>query len=201
MAKTQAQAASKGPKALSEINLKAFLPEGFSEKDFDIVGGLRPICSPESMLDPDSPVVGWVVALLDMPNREDGSEWRALLVELTGNATAKVGDDIVVIPAGKEVLIPVSGALKNNPELLNAAFDATRVFLGIFRIIGQVDTGKPSKMWEYEVALHKKTIARVGKYTLQQHNAVGVVETRTAAQLNKGDITDANGKPQASMVG
>jgi hypothetical protein len=208
-ARPAAQTAPK-VKALADINLTAFLPKGFDAKDFDVVGGLRPICPPESMTDPEQPTAGFVVSLLDMPDRKDGSKWSAFLVELTGNASCKVGDDIVVIPAGKEVLIPMSGKLKTNADLVSAAWDENLVYLGIFRVLGQVDVGKENPMWDFEVALHKQTIPRTGKYALQlrtarESNAAkaarDAVKQQPAAPIGKGDITDASGKSAGSMVG
>lgn len=194
-ARTAAQAAN--VREFTAADLKAFLPAGFEAADFDVVGGLRPIVSPDILFEGQQPLVGFIVALLDMPPREDKSEWRALLVETTGNVSAKVGEDTVVIPAGKEILLPLSGSLKNNPDLLNAACDGSRVFLGIFSVKGQVDTGKQTPMWDFEVQLHKKTIARTGKYSLHQHNSVGTI----APQIPAGGMTDANGRSAGSMVG
>lgn len=178
----------------ADIDLKAFLPEGFSEDDLSTIGGLRPICQPEEMM--KSPVGGWIVALLHMPPRKDKSEWDAILVETTGACRALVGEEIQTIEAGKEVLVPVNGALKNNPELLNAACDGARVFWGLFQVVGQVELGKPSPMWDFKVQLHKKTIPRTGKYLLNQAQRVEVIP-----QLKKGDVTDTNGKPVESMIG
>jgi len=194
MAKTNTAATA--PK-VEKFDMRAFLPEGFSESDFDVIGGLRPICQPETMM--KYPVCGYVVALLDMPQRKDKSDWRALLIHLTGATKAKAGEDIVEVAAGEEVLVPINGNLKNNPDLLNAACDPRNVYIAWLQCVGQLDVGKASDMWNFEVKLSRKSIQRQGRYALQQHNQVGVV--KDIPQLGKGDITDANGKPQQSMVG
>jgi len=191
--KNQARTAPEAPK----FNMKAFLPEGFSEEDFDIVGGLRPICQPETMQ--QYPVAGYVVALLDMPQRKDKSEWRALLIHLTGATKAKAGEDIVEIAAGEEVLVPVNGNLKNNPDLLNAACDPANVYVAMLYCTGQIDVGKQSDMWNFEVKLSRKAIKRQGRYAL--HNRAVPSQLAAAAPIGKGDITDSNGKPVQSMVG
>ena len=190
-------AAATAPKA-AKFDMKAFLPAGFTEDDFDIIGGLRPICQPETMM--THPVCGYVVALLDMPKRKDGSEWRALLIHLTGATKAKAGDDLINVEADNEVLVPVNGNLKNNPDLLNAACDSRAVYIAFLQCTGQLDVGKQSEMWNFEVKLSRKSIVRQGRYALQQHNAVGVV-SKEIPQLGKGAITDANGQPAGSMVG
>lgn len=178
----------------AEVDMKAFLPAGMSEDDLSEVGGLRPICQPEEMQ--DSPVAGWVVAILDMPARKDKSEWQALLIETTGACRAKVGEEIRTIDAGEEVLIPLNGNLKNNPDLLNAAASQTHVFWAFLRCTGQVDLGKPSPMWSFLVKLNKKEPKpRTGKYALH------AVKVNVIPQLGRGDITNANGQPVGSMVG
>lgn len=193
-AKRESQVATK-PKA-ADIDMKAFMPEGMSEDDLSVVGGLRPICQPEEMM--GAPVGGWIIGILDMPPRKDKSEWRALLVETTGACRAKVGEEVQTIDAGEEVLIPLNGNLKNNPDLLNAAASDTHVFWGFLQCVGQVELGKPSPMWDFDVKLNKKSPKpRTGKYLLHQ----SIARVEVIPQLGKDDITRANGQPAGSMVG
>ena len=154
-----------------QLNLKGLLPEGFDEKDFAITGGLRPIVSPELMM--DNPVVGWIVTRQEMPDRDDGTAWSAFLVQLTGpcKAVDRGENEIIEVPAGSEVIIPISGALRNNRELQIAALDPARVYLGIFSVSGQVNVGKPSPMWAFDVLLHKRTIPREGAFALHNRAA------------------------------
>lgn len=175
------------------VDLSKFLPEGFSLDDFEVVGGLRPICPPE--LNAESPVVGWVVACLPMPAREDGSQWSALLINLVSTAQAKAGDEIVTVEAGRDILIPVGGNLKNNGDLMAAAADPQRVVMGVFQVTGQQDVGKPSKMWVYEVKLAlKKSIARTGAFALYNKPTISIGE------MANQPIIGANGQP-ARLVG
>ncbi len=183
--------------ATPEFDLSAFLPEGFSADDFKSVGGLRPICQPDLMQ--QFPVGGYIIGLLDMPKRKDGSDWQALLIELTGATKAKAGVEIVNIEKGKEVLVPLNGNLRNNPELLNAAVDPVNVYIGFLHCKGEVDVGKPSAMWDFEVKIHSKTIKRTGKFLLNQR--APRVEVLPAAPIERGAITDSNGKSAGSMVG
>lgn len=179
----------------NDLDLSKYVPDGFDLSDFDVVGGLRPVCPPE--VNQDNPVTGWIVALLDMPKRKsDGSEWRAILVQLTRPAKAKAGDDVVDVEAGKEILIPLSGSLKNNADLLNAAVDARKVTMGMFVVTGTMDIGKPSDMWVYEVRLAlKKQIAREGAFALYNKPVVALQNG-----FDVGNITDRNGQP-ARLVG
>jgi hypothetical protein len=196
-AKRESQVAATKPK---DVDMKAFMPAGMTEDDLSVVGGLRPICQPEEMM--GNPVGGWIVAIIDMPPRKDKSEWRALLVELTGACRAKVGEEVQTIEAGEEVLIPLNGSLKNNPDLLNAAASSSHVFWGFLQCVGQVDLGKPSPMWDFEVKLNKKNpIARTGKYALHQSAVQVEIMGSAIPQLGKDAITNANGQPAGSMVG
>lgn len=176
------------------VDLAKFLPEGFNLEDFESVGGLRPICPPE--LNAETPVIGHVVALLDMPDRDDGSKWQALLIRLASTAQAKAGDEIVTVEAGKDILIPVGGNLKNNGDLLNAAVDQHKVTMGIFVVTGQIDVGKPSKMWSYDVKLAlKKQIKREGSFALYNRP---LPEVR---QLVTGEVLNSDGSRAKSLVG
>ena len=195
MAKNTKQTAAKPE---MNVDLTKFLPEGFSLSDFDVVGGLRPICPPE--LNEGSPIVGWVVTLLDMPDREDGSKWQALLINLASTAKAKAGDDIVDVEPGQDVLIPVGGNLKNNADLLNAAVDPHKVVMGIFTVTGQQDVGKPSPMWTYDVRLAiKKAKTRDGAFALYNRPVATPAQIPTTF-IPRGEVMGANGKP-AQLVG
>lgn len=149
-----------------QLNLAGLLPEGFEESDFAATGGLRPIVGPELLM--EAPVVGWIVSRIEMPPREDGSKWDAFIVQLTGPCKAISDGDVIDMAKGDEVIIPISGALKNNREMTMAAMSPTQVFLGIFSVLGQKDVGRPSPMWVFDCRLHKKTIPRVGTFAL--HN-------------------------------
>lgn len=183
--------------AMGEIDLSKFLPEGFSLDDFESVGGLRPICPPE--LNAETPVIGWVVALLDMPPRKsDNSPWQGLLINLVSTAQAQAGDEIITVEAGKDIIIPVSGALKANSDLLSAAVNSHKVTCGIFHVTGQMDVGKPSPMWTYDVRLaFKKQKAREGAAALYHRSPPALV----SAPVLRGEVLDSNGKPAAALVG
>lgn len=175
-------------------DIAKFLPEGFSLDDFKKVGGLRPICVPEPNM--GRPIVGYIVAELDMPQRKDKSDWSALLITLISPAMAKAGEDIVEIPPGREVLIPVSGSIKNNGDVRAAALDPKNVYIGIFTVTGQVDVGKASDMWDYDV--------RVAMDKPQPRTGAFALYTRPSASLPAyatGEVQDKNGQPIARLVG
>jgi hypothetical protein len=178
-----------------KYDLAQFLPAGFSLDDFEKVGGLRPICPPE--INAETPIVGYVFALLPMPKRKaDNSDWDGLLVKLLSTAQAKtVEGEIVTIEAGRDVIIPVSGALKNNQDLISAAVDPFLVTPAIFEVVGQLDTGKESKMWMYEVQLaFKKQVKRTGAFALYHKPA-------EVSSQPRGQVVDRNGHEPGRLVG
>lgn len=184
-------------KNVNKLDLAKFLPKGFTLDDFEVVGGLRPICPPE--LNQDAPIVGYVVSIIPMPKRKsDKSDWDCLLVTLLSTAQAKTSDgEIVTLEEGEDVLIPIGGSLKNNAGLLSSACDARKVVPGIFTVIGQVDTGKPSDMWEYEVRLaFKKAVPREGKFALYNKPVFAI----SNGAVTPGEVVNRDGST-ARLVG
>lgn len=160
-----------------------------TDDDFEEVGGLRYVCLPE--LNEGKPVTGWLVSLLTMPEK---FKWQqAILVCLTEPANVVVDDETIQAQPGEDVLIPVSGNLKNNDALLKACVDTKEVIMGRFTYKGEIDTGKPSKMKEFEVKLaFKKKIQRTGAFALHNQPPVGYFT---------GEVLDKNGAPVKSLVG
>lgn len=202
--KTTATQADASFKQWNEKELAQFLPEGFSLDDFESVGGLRPICPPQ--VNAGSPVVGYVVALLDMPPRKaDQSNWQGLLIHLLSTAQAEGADgEIIEVAAGKEIIIPVGGNLKVNSDLLNAAVDPRKVTAGIFTVVDTMDVGKQSLMWVYDVKLAlKKQIPREGAFALYHKPAERLVPSTQAnggQQFAQGQVIGKDGKPMTSSL-
>lgn len=157
----------------TQPDLSKYMPEGYSQAELQKVGGLTPIVPAELLHDREAIVAGWIVALLEMPPRESMSRkgekepWHALLIELTGPCPAQSGQTVVERVKGDMVVVPVGGSLKNNRDLLRAATDTKNVYFGTLRVVGSIDTGKPTEMWDYEVQVHPKPKERTGIYALQ----------------------------------
>lgn len=160
----------------TQIDLSKYLPEGFDASGFESVGGFIPIVPAQLTHDEHSPVMGWIVGVIDMPQREslnnrkgEKEDWQTIQVHLMAPTKALLNGEVLEIPPGKDVMIPINGSLKNNHELLMAACDHTKVYLGQFSVTGQQDTsgGKLNPMWAYDVKLHKQTKAREGRYLLK----------------------------------
>lgn len=161
-----------------------------TDDDFVVVGGLRYICLPEN--NEGRPITGWTVALLDMPEK---FKWKqAILLNLTSSARVVQDDETIDAQPGDDVLIPVSGNLKNNAELLKACVDPRIVTMARFTYLGEKDIGKPSPMKEFEVALAlKKQIARTGQFALYNQPQAGA--------FIPGEVLNGDGKPAARLVG
>jgi hypothetical protein len=148
--------------------LKGFLPAGFDLADFQTIGGLRPIVSADLMYEHKFPIVGRVVAILDMPQRkslnkaDEKEDWSTILVELLAPCRAKSGNDIITVEAGKEIMIPRGGNLKNNRDLELAARDPNFVHTALFICTGEVDLGVNGRnpMWGFEVRISPKLAIR-----------------------------------------
>ena len=152
----------------SPIDFSDYLPSGFGAEEVKKTGGLPPMYRPEKCwnVKDKEPVVGWLLGIRQMPPA-DGRDWEAIGIELTGPANVCNADgDVVRAEKGDLIFLPISGALAVNDQLRAACYSEDKVYLGIFRIKGQRDTGQPSKMWDYEVLVHEKTIPRTGAHAL-----------------------------------
>lgn len=171
--KSKDKGASAATKTIEKpIDFSQYLPAGYDAGELQKVGGLVPLVPAEVMFERKAVVAGWVIEIIDMPPRPSMSkkgekeDWKGVLIELTGPTFAQSGDDVIERKAGDAVVIPFTGSLKNNRPLIVAAADPEKMYLGLFRVVGQVDTGKPSPMWDYEVQLHPKPRVRTGAYLL-----------------------------------
>jgi len=177
------------------IDISKFLPEGFEADGLVTVGGLRNICPAEVTYEQKSPIAGYIVTVMDMPLREslnrkgEKEPWQAIIVRLTHATKGLEGEDVVTIEAGKDVLVPVNGSLRNNADLLRAASDSDSVFFGVFQVTGKIETGKPTPMWNYEVQIHKKTVARTGSFAI--YNRPVFASANGARLLPGGNMFDA----------
>jgi hypothetical protein len=176
-AKNQTKAADAAP---DFFNYDDYLPAGIKSDDGRNIGGFTPIYSPEdAWADGDKasqfPIVaGWLCYFEILPEKKRGKEtfipkMIKVIVEAATKGMSGTGDAklAVDVPKGKAVMIPLTGNLLYNQELLDAVADEKNVHFATFRLIGQVDTGMPSPMWHWEVRLYDKaTKIRSSDYAL-----------------------------------
>lgn len=199
-----AQAAVTGQK----FDMSKFMPQGMDEKELVELGGLNPICAAE-ITSQGSPVAGWLIAELEMPprlsieptKRKAGVKepWSAFLILLTAGTKGGIGDEIVDVPAGKKVLVPVGGNLGNNDELRLAAADVKKCYWVFLNCTGAIPMSDGrNDMWNYEVSLHPAGVAREGDYRapLPKRKAIAALPNGDA-----GKVIDATGKAVESVVG
>lgn len=189
-----------------KIDIGALLPEGYAKDDLVTVGGLRPIVPAEVTFERRSPIVGYLLTVIDMPlrpkigNPSEKEPWQTLLVRLTQPAFAQVGDDVKEIPAGKDVVVPINGNLRNNHDLLGAAVDQQNVWLVAMYVEGQIPMkDNKNDMWSYVVQIHKKAIARTGPFAL--FNRISRALPPGTAKASDGTVYDAVTGEVRSAVG
>lgn len=182
---------------------------GIEPKDLVDIGGMRPIAAAEVSFESKSAVAGWLIGEQEMPprasidpakrSRGEKDDWSALVVLLTTPTMAYVGDEVVEVPAGKQVIIPVGGNLANNYELLQKAHDPRQVFWVALAVAGQVRLDKQrNPMWSYAVKSSPKGKDRdTGVFALPRPRNLPRL---SMAQTIPGQVIDKNGQP-ARLVG
>lgn len=160
-----------------EVNFADFLPAGLSADELTLTGGLTPTYSPkEAFENRYAPVGGWIDRLQKLaPVKQGGGKVYEPLVLLVrdisrptkGVLGPKTDRKVVDVPAGKDILIPITGNISTNRELIQAMADTEHVYFAIFQVVGQmpVDSG-PSDMWVWKIMLHPQKKARTGVYSL-----------------------------------
>ena len=150
----------------------ANLPEGYDASGFTEVAGLTPIYSSEEAHEEDfPPVIGLIDRIETLPPVLMGRDWfipRMIRVVAMAPTKAVVGKrgarQVVDVPKGEDVLIPVTGNLANSRRLMAACRDPENVHLGAFKIKGTIPTGQPTPMWDWSVGLNEKKIKREGRF-------------------------------------
>ena len=184
-------------------DLLQYLPEGMDLKDLHKTGGLTPTYSPKHALDGAFPrVAGYIDRIMVLPTMAQGKDDEftpvmILLRELVKPTKATVGRDddrqVVDVEAGKDILIPLTGNLKNNKELINALADQSKVYFCVAKVVGQQKVNnQPSKMWVWDLRICDKSQAkpREGIYALPAANAqqLGVTATGASFDLQTGEV-------------
>lgn len=172
--KTTAAAAPLAIPTLDRDAWKKDLPEGFSDADFKKVGALTPIYSSEyAFANKLPPAVGWIVRLemvqIDKTKEEEPRPFLRveLLSDNIGILGAKRDQKAVHIKKGEDILVPVSGAIKNIEQIKIACVDPMNIYLAKFEVVGQEQVNdKPSAMWVIDTQLNKNTRPRDGRFLL-----------------------------------
>lgn len=188
-----------------DFDWASVMPAGYEAEGLHDIGGLTPIYASEPAFEEGwAPCIGHLVRLdtIDIggeKEKDPKQRWRKfvrvqLAVATKGVLGSGENQKIVDVDAEQDILMPLSGNLKNVEELLAALADPDRVFLGVFRVLGKKDIGRPKgqEMWEIDSKLHNKTIARTGRFTLKQGETNAPALT-AAGVTNSGVMHDRDG--------
>jgi hypothetical protein len=161
-----------------EFDWSGFLPEGYSADQLQQIGGLTPIFMPEMAYEEGAVCVGFVKWIEELPpvTRGRGSNEEVyvpylLRIQVTRDTPAVIGPknarEIVTVPKGEDVLVPLSTGLLMNKKLLEAAHDLEFCFFVAMRVKGQIPTDQPSPLWDWDVRIDRtKPLKRQGDLIL-----------------------------------
>lgn len=161
------------------FNYSDYLPAGVTKDDGRTIGGFTPIYAPDTAWEEKFPPAGGYLCHFQiLPAVKKGKDIyipkmiKLIVKNAKGLPTKGVrgkgdGKEVVDVPVDNALLIPLTGNLLNNEELLDAVADPNNVHYALFYIRGQVDTGQITPMWDWHVQLFDKlTIKREGEYAL-----------------------------------
>lgn len=174
------KAASSKPTTTEEKDIFAeFMPAGWDSADNRKVGGLDPIYAFKGAYEQKwPPVIGLMVGieLLDMGVAIEDPKQRHrefLRVELKTATKGVLGSnekqEVVECAVGSDILIPMSGAIKNIKTIRTLIGDVNNVYLGCFMVTGQLplnQPGKPTPMWQIDARINNKAVPREGRFNL-----------------------------------
>ena len=93
----------------------------------------------------------------------------------------------VPVKKGEDILMPLSGNIKNVEDLKAAVAHPTEVSIVGFRVIGQRKVNnKGNAMWDIETMFHPAKLRREGRYLFGSGNAVTDVSKQIAGTTSTG---------------
>lgn len=195
MAKTNEKNVSVDASTSKDIfDYSQYLPAGYDAKDLKSIGGLTPIYAAELALAQNwAPAVGWMdrITVIDMDADEKDLKQRfrefiimQSTVKTKGIRGKRDDREIIDVMPGDDILVPMSGNIKNISVLRAALADNDKVYLGVFRVTGTKNTGRPTDMWTIESFIHPKHAPREGRFALP-------VGANHAPALQGGGVTSS----------
>ena len=166
------------PASGTDFDWSKYQLDGFSDSDFEAIGGLAPIYAPKMAFENNfPPLIGYAVRTQFLPEVQMGKEvfipkMLMICVQVpTKGVTGKRrdGQEIVDVKKGDFVLVPVTGNLETNERLLAAADHPDTVSVVRMRVKGQRQVNDmPSPMWDWDVQIapNKRLNRRGTEYQL-----------------------------------
>lgn len=197
---------------VAPIDFSKHAPAGVDASQVAKTGGLTPMYRPEAAFDNKfPPVMGYLKGIVELPVDEFDSF--VLQIELTAptKACEGSGDRISIVDrkAGEMIVVPISGNLRNNRELLSAACDPVRYHWVGMQLLGKMKLNKPGKsspMWEFNVQVDQVGQAREGtRFAIRGGADVPLLQETsdgTVYDLRTGEIVETakNGKAAAQAT-
>lgn len=224
----------KMPAAIPAVNLADLAPAGYEDQVADAhrTGLLTPLYlpkfaalkSPEGVAREGFPMVlGWLDRVHVMPEqsrgKDDDDAWvpfnllvRDLKMPTKGIRRNEIGEltekSIVPVAAGGKILIPISGQLKVNQDILDCLLDIDYCYWIVVQCIGyrKVDPRK-NAMADWEVSFlrdSKKQILkkkREGEFLLPDYYKVAIQNGDFAASIAVGELVGSLGENGVTSSG
>jgi hypothetical protein len=209
-------AAAKGDNKQTAAEVDPFagyMPEGFDAKENKKVGGLTPIWGPKPAWEQKwPPCVGFMVCVETIDHGEEIKDpkqrYREYIrmeaqVPTKGVLGPKNEQDVIDIKVGDDILMPMSGNIKNIKTIRGLIADRDNVYLAMFQVTGQQDTGQPTPMWKIDARINSKKTPRAGRFALPPSaNFVPQLSGQPGGGVTSdGRVYDRDGVVQDSVVG
>lgn len=180
---------SKTDSNLKKIDWSKYLPKDVDKSDLKKTGGLKPAYYPDEALTQGwDPIVVRLVGIKRLPEQRQGRRiWTPQLfhgvLRTPAKAMAGIRDDrkVVDLKPGDDILIPITGSLKIDSDLIEAARHPTRLYTACFAVVGQdtisvPDVDDPNPMFIWDARLVGSYEKREGRY-----EQMGITGAETAS--------------------
>lgn len=209
MATTKPQVTDTNAPINLDAILDSLLPPELKAKDLSRTGELTPIFNFKLAHEKKLVVAGRLHIIETLPI--EGAEKPRLVLKVRDLTAPTIGTQgpksdqrQVEIPKGGEILVPVSGNLANNKDLIDAIMDVDHVYFGVFAVTGTMPRKGKNDMWvvDCRIALQER-MKRTDKYLLPVSYARALARGDVATAL-KGEFpaeTTADGSVYDSQTG
>lgn len=150
-----------------------YMPEGYSDDDFAVVGGFTPMYKPDNVWSKENDkakpgavaVFGWgayvepLSEIAAKPNEKARTPLVANIILCAPNRgiLGKRGEEkIVECAVGERILIPIGGNLLWNKPFMEKLFDPKFYWLMRIQVVGTQPSDYPADTWMWQVEIAKK---------------------------------------------
>jgi hypothetical protein len=204
--KTTTTNAAPAATAAGAFNPADYLPKGHDADKLKKTGGLTPMYKPDAAVQHGfPPAAGWINRIEVLPTQAVGTkdEFTPICIYLcdlekpTKGVTGKEPNSkIVDREAGDDLMVPVTGNLTNNKQLIQALTDLKHRYFAIFHCTGEKVklAGRPSPMNVVDVYIS-------GTVELREKSPAYFLPVEYVAANARGEIAAAIKERDASILG